>query len=52
MLEQKLIQTLGFTPHENTPRIFYKKYNSYAIEINFEKNQLDFGKKITQQPNF
>lgn len=47
MKEKKLIQTLGFKPKENTAEVFYKKYNEYAIEINFEKKQFDFGRKIS-----
>ena len=47
MEEKKLIQALGFKPKENTSGIFHKKYNSYAIEIDFEKKQFDFGSKIT-----
>ncbi|MUU78464.1 restriction endonuclease subunit S [Winogradskyella endarachnes] len=47
MEEKKLIQALGFKPKENTSGIFHKKYNSYAIEIDFEKKQFDFGNKIT-----
>lgn len=47
MEEKKLIQALGFKPKENTSGIFHKKYNSYAIEIDFEKKQFDFGDKIT-----
>jgi len=43
---KKLIQKLGFTPKENTSGIFQKKYGSYAIEIDFEKENFDFGNKI------
>ena len=43
---KKLIQTLGFTPKENTSGIFQKKYGSYAIEIDFEKENFNFGDKI------
>lgn len=40
------IQTLGFTPKENTSGIFHKKYNGYAIEIDFENSIFNFGNKI------
>ncbi|CAM1333707.1 N-6 DNA methylase [Tenacibaculum aestuariivivum] len=43
---KKIIQTLGFSPKENTTGIFQKIYNKYSIEIDFEKNQFDFGGKI------
>ncbi len=43
---KNFIQTLGFTPKENTSGIFHKKYNGYAIEIDFENSTFDFGKKI------
>ncbi len=43
---KNLICTLGFTPKENTSGIFQKKYNGYAIEIDFEKSIFNFGNKI------
>jgi len=43
---KKLIQTLGFTPKENTSGIFQKKYGKYTIEVDFEKKQFNFGGKI------
>ncbi|QMU64200.1 MAG: N-6 DNA methylase [Flavobacteriaceae bacterium] len=43
---KKLIQVLGFIPRENTSGIFHKNYNGYSIEIDFEKQQFDFGNKI------
>jgi len=44
---KKLITKLGFSPKENTSGIFQKKYNNdYAIEINFEKEEFNFGKLI------
>lgn len=46
MKYKKLIETLGFTPKENTTGIFQKKYGKYSIEIDFEKNQFNFGGKI------
>ncbi|MFW0716409.1 restriction endonuclease subunit S [Pedobacter sp. N23S346] len=43
---KNFIQTLGFTPKENTSGIFQKKYNSYTIEIDFENSIFNFGNKI------
>lgn len=43
---KNFIQTLGFTPKENTLGIFHKKYNGYAIEIDFENSIFNFGNKI------
>lgn len=43
---KNFIQTLGFTPKENTSGIFHKKYNGYAIEIDFENSIFNFGIKI------
>lgn len=46
---KKLIQALGFLPKENTSGIFQKKYsksNSYSIEIDFEKEFINYGDKI------
>ena len=46
METKKLIQALGFTPKNNATGIFQKKYGKYAIEVDFEKNQFNFGGKI------
>ncbi|MBC5837844.1 restriction endonuclease subunit S [Flavobacterium muglaense] len=49
MNNKKLIQALGFLPKENTSETFQKKYsksNNYAIEIDFEKEIINFGNKI------
>lgn len=49
MKYKKLIQKLGFTPKENTSGVFQKKYsksNNYSIEIDFEKENINFGSKI------
>lgn len=49
MNNKKLIQALGFLPKENTSETFQKKYsksNKYAIEIDFEKEIINFGNKI------
>jgi type I restriction enzyme M protein len=43
---KNFIKSLGFTPKENTIGIFQKKYNGYAIEIDFEKSTFNFGSKI------
>ena len=43
---KKLIQKIGFAPKENSTGIFQKKYGKYAIEVDFEKNQFNFGGKI------
>lgn len=43
---KKLIQVLGFLPKENSSGIFQKKYNGYVIEIDFEKETINFGNKI------
>jgi len=40
---------LGFTPKDGTANIFEKKYalhNNYAIEIDFEKETINYGKQI------
>lgn len=52
MEHKKLLQTLGFTPKENTVGIFYKKYSKcdeYALEVDFEKNKFNFGNKIKSE---
>lgn len=49
MDNKKLIQALGFTPKENTSGIFQKKYsksNNYIIEVDFEKESINFGNKV------
>ncbi|MDP2060481.1 MAG: hypothetical protein Q8J97_12135, partial [Flavobacteriaceae bacterium] len=43
---KNFIQTLGFTPKENTDGILHKKYNDYAIEIDFVNSIFNFGNKI------
>jgi len=43
---KKLIQALGFTPKNNATGIFQKKYGKYAIEVDFDKKQFNFGGKI------
>ena len=46
MSSKTFIQTLGFKPKENTLGIFYKNYNNYIIEINFENAIFNYGNKI------
>lgn len=49
MDHKKLILSLGFIPKENTIGIFQKKYSNvdnYTIEIDFEKEIINFGNKI------
>ena len=47
MQYKNLIQKLGFTPKENTSGIFIKKYaDGYAIELDFEKEFINYGDKI------
>ena len=46
---KNFIQTLGFTPKENTSGIFHKKYDGYAIEIDFENSIFNFGNEIKSE---
>ncbi|WP_433765540.1 N-6 DNA methylase [Flavobacterium ginsenosidimutans] len=49
MNNKKLIQKLGFIPKENTSGIFqkiYDKCSNYKIEIDFDKEIINFGNKI------
>jgi type I restriction enzyme M protein len=46
MNDKNFIQILGFTPKENTSGVFHKKYNGYAIEVDFENSMFNFGSKI------
>ena len=43
---KKLIQALGFIPKNNATGIFQKKYGKYVTEVDFEKNQFNFGGEI------
>ena len=44
---RKLAQVIGFQPKENAKDIFIKKYqDGYAIEIDFEKEIINYGDKI------
>lgn len=45
-----LLNQMGFSPEENSKGIYFKKYKShgnYIIRLNFEKDEIDYGKKIT-----
>lgn len=42
-----LLKAIGFHPKENTSGIFHKKYNGYAIEVDFDSEKFNFGEKIT-----
>ena len=47
-----LIKKIGFIPKENTSGIYHKKYSNcddYSIEIDFEKNKIDYGKLIKSE---
>lgn len=49
MKYKNLIQTIGFTPKENSSGVFCKKYphfGNYIIEIDTEKEKLNYGKLI------
>lgn len=44
---KKFIAVLGFTPKENASDIFIKKYTGgYFIEVDFQKESFNYGKKI------
>ncbi|AEW86724.1 restriction endonuclease subunit S [Flavobacterium columnare] len=44
---KKLAQVIGFQPKENAKDVFIKKYqNGYIIEIDFEKELIDYGNSI------
>ena len=43
---KELVRKIGYSPKENSKGIFQKKYGNYAIEIDFEKNQFNFGGEI------
>ncbi|WP_172919306.1 N-6 DNA methylase [Capnocytophaga canis] len=49
---KKLLQILGFQPKENALGIFEKKYplcDNYAIEIDFDKQAINYGDKISAE---
>jgi len=47
MPNKKFAQSLNFHPKENASGIFFKKYaDGYTIEIDFEKETFNFGRKI------
>ncbi|PCI42993.1 MAG: restriction endonuclease subunit S [Proteobacteria bacterium] len=50
MKNKNLIQKLGFLPKENTSGIFIKKYtDDYAVELDFEKELINYGDRITAE---
>jgi len=52
MENKKLIQALGFKPKENTSNTYHKKYsecNNYEMEVDFDKNKINFGKIIKSE---
>lgn len=50
MLHKNFIEKMGFIPKESASGIFIKKYSdSYAIEVDFEKQTFHFGGKIKVQ---
>ena len=46
MSDSNFVRLLGFLPKENVSGVFLKKYGKYEIEVDFEKNQFNFGGKI------
>lgn len=44
-----LITALGFVPKNGTAGIYHKNYDDYAIEIDFEKQIIDYGNDITAE---
>jgi len=52
MNNKTLIQVLGFLPKENSSGIFQKKYSKadyYVVEIDFEKENINYGNKIKDE---
>jgi type I restriction enzyme M protein len=46
---KKLVISLGFSPKDGINGVFIKKYpqvNDYCLEVNFEKESINYGKKI------
>ena len=43
---KQLIKSLGFKPQDGAKQIFFKKYSSYIINVDFENEKIDFGSKI------
>lgn len=49
---KNLAGQIGFRPKENTSDIFIKKYaGGYSIEIDFERQSINYGDKITVENN-
>ncbi|MDR2146749.1 MAG: type I restriction enzyme HsdR N-terminal domain-containing protein, partial [Tannerella sp.] len=50
MDNKKFFNVLGFLPKENTSDIFTKKYaDDYSIEIDFQKESINYGDKIQSE---
>lgn len=50
MCNREIINALGFLPKENAQGIFFKKYplcSDYCVEVDFEKQSILYGDKIT-----
>jgi len=49
---KELLQKIGFSPKENSKGVFVKKYSNfdnYIIEVDFEKELINYGKKIKSE---
>ena len=46
---KKHITALGFVPKNGTNGIYHKIYVDYAIEIDFEKQSINYGSDITAE---
>ena len=46
---KKHITVLGFVPKNGTNGIYHKMYLDYAIEIDFEKQSINYGSAITAE---
>jgi len=52
MKNKAFLKNIGFEPKENDKGIFHKKYvnhSGYSIEVDFEKEKIDFGNLITAE---
>jgi type I restriction enzyme M protein len=43
---KKLLEKIGFSPKENSQKIFVKKYSSYSIEVDLENQTFNYGGNI------
>lgn len=47
MHNKNLLQTLGFSPKENSSGIYIKRYaDEYSIEVDFEKELINYGERL------